>query len=237
MRRDNGGNMTEFPMASPADLFPASELRKQVFVAYSYRLYPKDDYRKVYKDLEDVYDVTFIFADEKITNMHIMKKIETFIRGSDFSVFDISGWNPNVTLELGFAMAVGDQWYIAIDPSKTEVNEVPSDLRGLDRIQYGSYTELSEKLSILLEQRYSKRPRGTIDNYLNERRDEVRGMLKEHPGLTVISMAELMEIGVPVAQLVVKPMLDSGELQTTGTRKTTKYYLKGTSPMDERDGS
>lgn len=60
-------------------------LRKQVFVAYSYRLYPKDDYRKHYKELEEKYDVTFIFADEKITNMHIMKKIETYIRGSDFS--------------------------------------------------------------------------------------------------------------------------------------------------------
>src|SRR5689334_11857778 len=99
--------------SSPQMQLPATELRKQVFVAYSYRLYPKDDYRKLYKQLEERYDVTFIFADEKITNMHIMKKIETFIRGSDFSIFDISGWNPNVTLELGFAMAAGDQWYIA----------------------------------------------------------------------------------------------------------------------------
>lgn len=221
--------MNESSPAKADDLFLAT-VRKQVFVAYSYRLYPKDDYRKVYKGLEEIYDVTFIFADEKITNMHIMKKIETFIRGSDFSIFDISGWNPNVTLELGFAMAVGDQWYIAIDPSKTEVNEVPSDLRGLDRIQYGSYTALSEKLSILLEQRYPKRPRGTIDTYLEERREEVRQMLREHPGLTVSSMAELMEVGVPVAQLVVRPMFESGELETTGTRKTTKYYIKGTIP-------
>jgi len=59
-------------------------LRKQVFVAYSYRLYPKDDYRKLYRELEEKYDVTFIFADEKITNMHIMRKIETFIRGPIF---------------------------------------------------------------------------------------------------------------------------------------------------------
>jgi predicted nucleotide-binding protein len=123
--------------------------RKQVFIAYSYKLYPKEDYRRIYRELEADYDVTFIFADEKITNMHIMKKIETFIRGSDFSIFDISGWNPNVTLELGFAMPINDQWYIAIDPSKTEVNEVPSDLRGLDRIQYGSYSELQTKLTTI----------------------------------------------------------------------------------------
>lgn len=199
--------------------------RKQVFVAYSYRLYPKDDYRKPYKELEEKYDVTFIFADEKITNMHIMKKIETFIRGSDFSIFDISGWNPNVTLELGFAMAVGDQWYIAIDPSKTEINEVPSDLRGLDRIEYSSYTSLADKLSILMEQRYPKRPRASIDSYLEERRLEVRGLLHDHPGLTIITIADLIGVEVPVAQLVVKPMLDAGQLSTSGVRKSTRYYL------------
>jgi len=206
-------------------------LRKQVFVAYSYRLYPKEDYRKHFKDLEEKYDVTFIFADEKITNMHIMKKIETYIRGSDFSIFDISGWNPNVTLELGFAMSIGDQWFIAIDPSKTNVNEVPSDLRGLDRIQYSSYTELASKLTALLEQRYPKRVRGTIDAYLDERRVETRQLLEHSPGLTIISLAQLLQVEVPVAQLALRTMLDSGELETTGNRKGMKYYLKSTAPQ------
>ncbi|MFZ5638356.1 MAG: hypothetical protein ACOY82_17400 [Pseudomonadota bacterium] len=216
--------MTE---AQPSHVTP---LRKQVFVAYSYRLYPKDDYRKLYKELEEKYDVTFIFADEKITNMHIMKKIETYIRGSDFSIFDISGWNPNVTLGLGFAMAIGDQWFIAIDPSKTDVNEVPSDLRGLDRIQYSSYTELAGKLTALLEQRYPKKARGTIDNYLDERRAEIRDLLAQNPGMTVISIAQVLQIEVPVAQLALRPMSDSGELETAGNRKGMKYYLKGTVP-------
>lgn len=204
---------------------PALPQRKQVFVAYSYRLYPKADYRKVYKELEEKFDVTFIFADEKITNMHIMKKIETFIRGSDFSIFDISGWNPNVTLELGFAMAATEQWYIAIDPSKTEIKEVPSDLRGLDRIEYSSYTELGDKLGILLEQRYPKRPRPSIDGFLEDRRADVRALVKDHPGLTIISLAQLLSVEVTVAQLIVKPLLESGELATTGVRRGTKYYL------------
>jgi DNA-binding transcriptional ArsR family regulator len=213
---------TELPLAT----------RKQVFIAYSYKLYPKADYRKLYKDLEARYEVTFIFADEKITNMHIMKKIETLIRGSDFSVFDISGWNPNVTLELGFAMAVGDQWYIAIDPSKTEIKEVPSDLRGLDRIEYGSYDELGSKLSILLEQRYPRRAHTGIDSFLADRRAEVLKLLAEHPGLTVTSLAQLLSIEIPVAQLVVKPLLAEGKLDTVGVKKATKYYIAGTAPRD-----
>lgn len=209
-------------------------LRKQVFVAYSYKLYPKDDYRRVYKDLEQKFDVTFIFADEKITNMHIMKKIESYIRNSDFSIFDISGWNPNVTLELGFAMAAGDNWYIALDPKHTEIQEVPSDLRGLDRIQYTSYSDFGSRLSVLMEQWYPPaRPRGTIDEFLDERRNEVRTLLRESPGLTVVSIAQVLNLEVQVVQLTLRPLLESGELTTTGVRKGTKYFLKGTEPQQQ----
>ncbi len=203
--------------------------RRQVFVAYSYRLYPKSDYRNVYKEIERVYDVTFIFADEKITNMHIMKKIESFIRGSDFAIFDISGWNPNVTLELGFAMALADQWYIAIDPSKTEVKEVPSDLRGLDRIEYGSYSELGEKIQTAMAQRYPRRPTGTIDTYLAEQRKQAVGLLRTDPGLTVTSIAQVLGVDVQVAQLIVRPLIEENVLRTEGKRKATKYFIASAS--------
>ncbi|MEZ4388277.1 MAG: hypothetical protein R3D98_12020 [Candidatus Krumholzibacteriia bacterium] len=206
---------------------PRLESGRQVFVAYSYKLYPKADYRKIYKALEKRYHVTFIFADEKITNMHIMKKIETFIRASDFSIFDISGWNPNVTLELGYAMALADNWYIAIDPSKTETKEVPSDLRGLDRIQYSSYSELEEKLGTVMEQRYPKRSHEGIDEFLEEKRTEVRDLLAAEPGLTMVSLSQVLGIDVQVAQLVVRPLVEGGELVTEGQRKGMKYYLSG----------
>jgi len=203
----------------------AKKKHRQVFVAYSYRLYPKADYRTLYKELEKAYDVTFIFADEKITNMHIMKKIESFIRGSDFSVFDISGWNPNVTLELGFAMALNDQWYIAMDPSRTEVKEVPSDLRGLDRIEYSSYSELREKLQTVMAQRYPRRAPGGIDAYLEEQRRAVLDLLRREPGLTVTSMAQVLGVDVQVTQLIVRPLVENSTLMTQGRRKATKYFL------------
>jgi hypothetical protein len=153
-RRDNANHQQE---------------RRQVFVAYSYRLYPKADYRKVYKEIEKSQDVTFVFADEKITNVPILKKIET-IRAADFAIFDVSGWAPSVALELGFAMALGDRWYVAIDPSKTDAKDVPQDLCGLGRIEYGSLSELSEKLETLLKQRYPRRTAGTIDANAGDRR-------------------------------------------------------------------
>lgn len=205
-------------------------LTKQVFVAYSYRLYPKDDYRKVYKELAHKYDVTFIFADEKITNMHIMKKIETLIRGADFSIFDISGWNPNVTLELGYAMAIGDNWYIAIDPSKTVINEVPSDLRGLDRIQYSSYTELGTSLTVLMEQWYPLRKPASITEFIDERKAQVIELLRRSPGQTMGTIKTVLGVSTDVAQLVVRAMIGA-EVETRGTHKGKRYYLRAsTSP-------
>jgi hypothetical protein len=87
----------------PARSVVPTPLKRQIFVAYAYNIYPQADYRKIFAALEKTYGVKFIFADEKITNLHILQKIISYIDASDFSLFDISGWNPNVTLELGLA--------------------------------------------------------------------------------------------------------------------------------------
>jgi len=210
----------------------ATQKRRQVFVAYSYKLYPKNDYRKFYKELEKQYDVGFVFADEIISNMHIMRKIESYIRNSDFCIFDVSGWNPNVTLELGFAMAVNNKWYIALDPSKTEVKEVPSDLRGLDRIEYSSYTELQAKLTILMEQNYPKKPKPSIDEFLTSRRLEVLDLLAKSPGLTANSLSLLLSMSVGVLQLVLQPLLAEGKLTGKGKTRGRKYYLANPSTKE-----
>ncbi len=227
------------PLAAQEDLSVTEEAEgvvaegppstKQVFVAYSYKVYPKADYRRVFNELEKTYDVRFVFADEKITNMHIMQKIISYIRSSDFSLFDISGWNPNVTLELGWAMASVDGWYICFDPSKTEMNEVPSDLRGIDRIQYGSYTELQAKLSALFEQRYPKRRPEGIDTYLDSQRALVLESLRKQAGLNMKAIAQLLGVEIGVAQLVMQPLIGR-KVETTGRRRGMRYYLKGEIP-------
>ncbi|HTT45660.1 MAG TPA: hypothetical protein VMH38_06555, partial [Thermoplasmata archaeon] len=130
-----------------ATVLPTRKIPRQVFVAYSYKLYPTVDYRRVYERVGDTFDVKFLFADEKITDLHILQKIANMILESQFSIFDISGWNPNVTLELGLAYGFRERAYIAFDPAKTPVDDVPADIRGVDRIQYSSYTELEEKLN------------------------------------------------------------------------------------------
>jgi hypothetical protein len=56
---------------------PAKQPR-QIFVAYSYRLYDKRDYRRAYNEVGKAFDVQFVFADEKITDLHILQKIMSF---------------------------------------------------------------------------------------------------------------------------------------------------------------
>ena len=199
------------------------DLQKQVFVAYAYNLYDKRDYRKIFTSLEKIYGVKFIFADEKITNMHILQKIISYIRSSDFSIFDISGWNPNVTLELGIAIAESDNWYICFNPDKTPINEVPSDIKGIDRIQYTSFSELEEKLTALLEQRYPKEQRQPLDDYISTLQLDVSGLLTRSPGLRMEEIAEILKVNVKMAQVLVTPLVGS-TLRVEGKTRGAKYF-------------
>ncbi len=198
-------------------------LERQIFVAYAYNLYDRQDYRRKFISLEKTYGVKFIFADEKITNMHILQKIISYIKTSDFSLFDISGWNPNVTLELGVALALSDNWYICFDPKHTPASEVPSDIKGLDRIQYSSYSELEEKLSGLLEQQYPKQVRQPLEDYLNSMRDDVKKLITGQPGLKMNQIAEVIGVEVKTAQIVVTPLVGK-EIRVEGQRRGARYY-------------
>jgi hypothetical protein len=92
-------------------------------VAYSYRLYPPADYS--------------LRTSASRTCRSSRRSLTSSGRHASAST-TFSGWNPNVTLELALALGFGEKAFVAIDPARTQVDEVPSDLRGLDRIQYGS---------------------------------------------------------------------------------------------------
>lgn len=146
-------------MAQPAQLSVLStglpnSVRKprQVFVAYPYMVYDKIDYRRPFNDVGKAFDVQFVFADQKITILHILQKIADYIRSSRLGIYDISGWNANVTLELGLAYGMGEKAYVITNPKQHVAGEVPSDLRGLDRLQYTSFSELQGALEQILNQ-------------------------------------------------------------------------------------
>jgi len=109
-----------------------------------------DEYRHVFQDVGDRYGIRFVYADERITNMHVLAKIYSMILESVFGVYDISGWNPNVTLELGIALGLGETSYILLNPTTHSSAEPPADLRGFDRIEYRTLDELRGRLELLI---------------------------------------------------------------------------------------
>lgn len=123
-----------------------------VFVAYPYRI-SEAEYRGALNEVGKPYDVEWKYADERITNKHILAKIEAMMDEAEFSLFDITYWNANVTLELGLAKGKGLPHFILWNPS-VEQNQPPADLGGIDRIQYRDYTELKTGVGRLLEQEF-----------------------------------------------------------------------------------
>ena len=135
-----------------------------VFVAYPYRI-PAEEFRQAFDDARADLDVRFEYADERITNKHVLDKIVEMIGEADLSLFDITHWNPNVTLELGVAMGRGFNYFILWNPNVGDKDEPPADLGGIDRVQYTSYEELTAKVRRLLEQQFgtSGPPKTTRD--------------------------------------------------------------------------
>ena len=197
---------------------------RQIFVAYSYQLYPKADYRRVFSEISKAFNVDFVFADEKITNLHILQKIADYIRSSRFGIYDISGWNPNVALELGLAFGLSEKAYIAIDPSKTPVEEVPADLRGIDRIQYTSYAELQEGVGRLIAQELPVPVAHDVENQLQTLRRQLIKLLGESEGLKIGDIARLLGVSVDMAKLIVRPLVGE-RITIKGATRAARYYL------------
>jgi hypothetical protein len=205
-----------------------SQLRKrgrQVFVAYSYREYDKQDYRAPYEKVGKAFNVHFVFADEKITSLHILQKIVSYIRESQFGIYDITAWNPNVTLELGLALGMDERAFIALNPAKTNLDDVPSDLKGVDRLQYSSFATLEAELERLLSQTLPPPPPEDEGDYLTKLQDRIVEIVKYYDGIGVTNIAKIAGVNIDLARIAVRNELDR-RLRSTGNTKGTKYHPK-----------
>lgn len=118
---------------------------KKVFVAYPYSL--KGYREELAPAAENA--VELVYADEILTNKHILEKITDLMKASDLSVFDLTGWNANVALELGVAIGLNLNYRILINSASQD--DVFSDMRGWDQLRYSDFDELRGKLSALFK--------------------------------------------------------------------------------------
>jgi hypothetical protein len=75
---------------------------------------------------------------------------------AEFSLFDVTHWNANVTLELGLAIGKRLDYYILWSPTEKHPNP-PADLGGIDRIEYRDFAGLKDGLRRLMRQRFPSR--------------------------------------------------------------------------------
>ena len=207
------------PTAGAAAL-PSAQ-RRQVFVAYPYSI-PKADYRKPFEAVGKAFNVKFVFADEKISNLHILDKIKGYIVDSAFGIYDITAWNPNVALELGLALGLNRTAYIAFDPSKTNADDVPSDLRGMDRLQYSSFSDLEARIEWLIAQELPLPRTHDAENQLEGLRETVLALVAASEGLKIGDIAKAVGVSTDLAKVVVRPLVAEDKLRVQGVKRGAK---------------
>ena len=92
------------------------------------------------------------YADTHLKTKQLLSVLTTYIKAVDFCLFDLSFWNPNVALELGLAEGLGRDYYILVNHKQSR--DVPSDIKGLQRIEYGAVKGYGEGDLLPLLARY-----------------------------------------------------------------------------------
>jgi len=118
------------------------------FVAHKFTEQEKDDLRDAIEKAFDGNNLKPYYADKELreSGTHILDKIIEKIQETKFGIFDITGGNPNVCLELGLAKGFSKKFFIIC--GKDCIDSIPSDLKGLDRIDYRSYKGLTEEIKM-----------------------------------------------------------------------------------------
>jgi hypothetical protein len=80
--------------------------------------------------------LAWYYADTGLKSKHLLSILTTYIQAVDYCIFDLSLWNPNVSLELGLAEGLGKDYYILVNHKQSK--DVPSDIKGIQRIEYSS---------------------------------------------------------------------------------------------------
>jgi len=120
------------------------------FVAHKFSNQEKDDLREAIENAFKGKNLNPYYADIEVreSETHILDKIIEKLRETRFSIFDITDGNSNVFLELGLAKGLGRTFFIICH--KKSVDYIPSGLKGLDRIDFGSYKELTENIKKII---------------------------------------------------------------------------------------
>ena len=130
-------------------------LEYQYFVAHEFSEQDIIDLRRAIEEAFEGTGLKPYYADLEVRSVgvhgYILEKIKEKILTTQFGIYDITNVKkPNVFIELTFAIAADKPHYIICKRDKEGKIEIPSDLQGLDRIEYTAYGELTELIKKLI---------------------------------------------------------------------------------------
>jgi CheY-like chemotaxis protein len=129
----------------PGCLYKIPVQQDLVFVGMPFAL--NDIYRYGIKPTIETFKLKCWRADEDLQSGDISCKICGTLQSCRFAVMDLSGLNPNVCIELGLAYGYGKRVILI----KHRDTPTPTDLAGLEFVEYTDIDSLREKLPGYIE--------------------------------------------------------------------------------------
>jgi hypothetical protein len=196
---------------------------RHIFVAYPWALYDdRTAYKRAYTSMERALNVKFVFAEQRVSTGTVLEKIVEMIETAAFGIYDVSKWNANVTLEYGVAIGLGSRAFIAFNPDKTDLGDVPADVRGYDRLQYRDLDDLSSAVEEVVVQELGTG--GPAFDPLEADRQRLLAVIAKNPGQTLRQLTDLMGQKRDYVRLLIGR--SAGDLETKGATRGTRYFLK-----------
>lgn len=121
--------------------------KNKIFVGMPAKPKYKDSYNYGIKIALESYGYEPYLAIEEMNNIDIMCKICFHIQESYATIFNLSGFSPNVMLELGIAYGIGKKAIILSDNETPEI----TNLKGIEIIKYSNAYDLQQSLPKYLD--------------------------------------------------------------------------------------
>ena len=131
----------------------------QVFIGCPFAREIRKNYDRLKKELEADTPLSFVLADTVglTSSDYLLEHITELITDSAGCIFDATGANPNVSLEVGIAHTVPTDFVLTLRTRKqrtshgpnspvAEIRSIISDLQGKNRIEYKTYNTLRDKV-------------------------------------------------------------------------------------------
>lgn len=129
----------------------------QVFIGCPFAKEIRKPFDRLKKEIESETPLSMVLADTigVSSSDYLLGHITDVIRDSAACIFDATGANPNVSLEVGIAHTIPVEFLLTLKTRKSsrdagnqpDLRSIISDLQGKNRIEYKSFDSLKEQVT------------------------------------------------------------------------------------------